>query len=77
VEVSALGQDQGGGVVSPMGQVPRIAAALPRWTAIARRCLRNEVERGSPVRAWMRAPMSLHISDAEGPQAPRVSIATG
>ena len=54
-----------------------IEAALPLCTAIASRCLRKAVERGSPVCSWMRAPMSAQISEADGPQAPSVSIATG
>src|SRR6266516_2418249 len=40
-------------------------------------CLKKDDERMSPVRLAIVPPISAQISCAEGPQAPRVSIAIG
>ena len=63
--------------VLPDGSVPSTAAALPFWMAIDSLCLRNAVDRTSPVHLCTLPPISPHMSMAAGPHAPRVSMAMG
>jgi len=44
-----------------LDSVPRTQVALPRWTAIDRRCRRNEVARLSYVMAVIRRPIIIII----------------
>src|ERR1700690_1158784 len=44
---------------------------------MSRRCRKNAVDRGSPVIAAMRLPISEDREYASDPQTPRVSIAKG
>ena len=63
--------------MSLVGRVPITAAAFPLWTARLILCERKLEDLGSPVSEASRPPMSAQRARAEGPQAPRVSTATG
>ena len=61
--------------VLPSASVPTNAAALPRCLAMSNRCLRKTVARASPVCRAILPPRSAQNSSAQGPHAPRDSIA--
>ena len=66
--------------IDESGSLPAAAKtlkALPRRTAIPRRCLSHMVSRGSPVASRSLRPRSLTIFRVEGPKTQVVSRATG
>jgi len=57
--------------------VPRTDATLPLCKATSILCLRNDIERGSPMNVAIRLPNLVKKLVASGPHAPKVPTATG